>query len=132
MVSVRINPNTFYRHDTVLVKYEQSAPRGSMSHIMARRRVVHVLLPFKCHQGGKEQHLALVSWFKTIRIAKDTSCGMYLVRRIAKRSVISVKDIERPLHLMLKFGGMDSTDSVTKAMEEARQRDCVWRNIKQL
>jgi len=128
MTSVRINANTFFRHDTVLVKFEQSVSRSSTVHTMSRRRVVQVLLLFKCRHDGKELELAYVSWFETVRMASDTASGMYLVKRTTKRSVIPVTDIECPVHLMPKFGSqMGEADKAKRAMDQAKEKDRLWR-----
>ena len=95
---------------------------------MTHRRVVQVLLLFKCRLGGREHELAYVNWFETTRIANDTACGMYLVKRTTKRSVIRVTDIELPIHLMPKFGNvLGEAVKAKKAMDEAKEKDRIWR-----
>lgn len=129
MTSTQINANSFFRHDTVLVKFESTASRTLRINTMSRRRVVQVLLFFKCRHNGKTEELAYVNWFKTIQMASDTSCGMYLVKRTSKRSVIPVRDIERPVHLMPKFGSqLGAAAQAKKAMDEAKERDRAWRH----
>jgi hypothetical protein len=129
MMNVRINANTFFRHDTVLVKFDPSVSRSSMVNTMSHRRVVQVLLLLKCRHEGKELELAYVSWLETVRMASDTACGMYLVKRTTKRSVIPVIDIERPVHLMPKFGSqLDEADKAKRAMDQAKEKDRAWRH----
>jgi hypothetical protein len=96
---------------------------------MSRRRVVQVLLLFKCRLDGKEQELAYVSWFETVRMASDTACGMYLVKRTTKRSVIPVTDIEQRVHLMPTFGSqLGEADNAKRAMDQAKEKDRTWRH----
>jgi hypothetical protein len=125
----RINANTFSRHETVAVKFVPGpSKRSDKIHGMTHRRVVQVLLLFKCRLGGREHELAYVNWFETTRIANDTACGMYLVKRTTKRSVIRVTDIELPIHLMPKFGNvLGEAVKAKKAMDEAKEKDRIWR-----
>jgi hypothetical protein len=62
-------------------------------------------------------------------MASDTSRGMYLVKRTSKRPVIPVHNIERPVHLMPKFGSqLRAAAQAKKVMDEANERDRAWRH----
>lgn len=129
MTSTRINANSFFLHDSVLIKFESIASWTLHINIMSHRRVVQVLLFFKCRHNGKTEELAYVNWFETIRMASDTSCGIYLVKRTSKRSVIPVRDIKRPVHLMPKFGSqLGSATQAKTAMDVAKEQDRAWRH----
>jgi len=90
------------RHNTVLVRRPDLQARGSPN-TMSNKRVAQLLLLFKCERQNQEQELAYLSWFETKRTA-DPNSGLYLVGRTKKCSVIDVKDIERGVHLIPKFG----------------------------
>lgn len=123
----RINANTFSRHETVVVKTEPPTTPRTI-HGMTFRRVVQILLLFKCQAGAEEHELAYVSRFETTRIASATASGMYLVKRTKKCSVIRVTDIELPVHLMPKFGSVIGDAAKAKrAMDEAKEKDRMWR-----
>jgi hypothetical protein len=135
MITTRINANDFYRHETVLVKFDQSASRIRNSNLstMLRRRVAQTLLLFKCLVDGTEFELAYVNWFETVRAAKDTDCGLFLLKRTSRCSVILISDIERPVHLVPKFGNqLDRAAMAKQAMDKAREADKAMRNAKQL
>ena len=80
---------------------------------MSQRRVAQVLLLFTCPCWQERLELAFVSWFETKRTA-DPNSGLYLVGRTTKYTVISVKDIERPVHLIPKFGSQVGTTTKVK------------------
>jgi hypothetical protein len=90
------------RHNTVLVRRPDIQSRGS-TNTMSNKRVAQLLLLFKCEFQNQEQELAYISWFETKRTA-DPNSGLYLVGRTKKCSVINVKNIERGVHLIPKFG----------------------------
>ena len=72
---------------------------------MSFKRVTQSLLLFQYRVNGEKlQKLAYVSWFETKSGAADRSSGLYLVGRTKKTWVIPVKDIERGVHLIPKFG----------------------------
>lgn len=102
MITERINATANRRYDAVLVKTPDRASRlpGSMS----KRQVAQVLLLFKVRNrsDGAEHNLAYVSWFETKR--KDSTSGLYLVSRKTTCAVIDITKIERPVHLIPKFG----------------------------
>ena len=124
MKTFRIHANSFYRHETVVVKFIPWKSPGKI-HGMTFRRVVQILLLFKCNHGGQEHELAYVSWFETTRIAHETASGMYLLKRTKRRSIIPVTDIELPVNLMPKFGNvMGGAAHVKRAMDEAKEKDC--------
>ena len=70
---------------------------------MSQHHIAQVLLLFTCPYWQERLELAFVSWFETKRTA-DPNSGLYLVGRTTKYTVINVKDIERPVHLIPKFG----------------------------
>ena len=72
--------------------------------------------------------LAFVSWFETKRTA-DPNSGLYLVGRTTKYTVISVKDIERPVHLIPKFGSQVGT--TTKVKQELGHAWQIFENQRQ-
>jgi hypothetical protein len=90
------------RHNTVLVHRPDLQVRGP-SNTMNYKRVAQLLLLFKCEWQHQEFELAYVSWFETKRTA-DPNSGLYLVGRTKKCTVIEVKDIQRGVHLIPKFG----------------------------
>ena len=53
---------------------------------------------------GEDEQLAYVSWFETKRAPTVNGCGLYFVSQTTKCSVINIQDIERCVHLILKFG----------------------------
>jgi len=100
----RINTNKV-RHEIVFVKAPDRVPRGTI-HAMSFRRVAQVLLLFKYRPSGallEESTLAYVNWFETKRTA-DKHTGLYLVSRTTRCAVIDIADIERPVHLIPKYG----------------------------
>jgi hypothetical protein len=102
MITQRINANPKRRYDVVLVKTPERGSRlpGSMS----KRQVAQVLLLFKVRNrsDGTEHNLAYVSWFETKR--KCSTSGLYLVSRKTTFAVIDITKVERPVHLIPKFG----------------------------
>jgi hypothetical protein len=51
------------------------------------------------------------------------------VKRTSRRSVIPVRDIERPVHLMPRFGSqLGAAVQAKKAMDEAKEQDRAWRH----
>jgi sulfur transfer complex TusBCD TusB component (DsrH family) len=90
------------RQNTVLVRRPDLQARGP-TNTMSNKRVAQLLLLFKGERQNQDQELAYVSWFETKRTA-DPNSGLYLVGRTKKCSVIDVKDIERGVHLIPKFG----------------------------
>ena len=100
------------RRDAVLVECPGKESRGQVN-TMSQRRVAQVLLLFTCPYWQERLELAFVSWFETKRTA-DPNSGLYLVGRTTKYTVISVKDIERPVHLIPKFGSQVGTTTKVK------------------
>jgi hypothetical protein len=71
--------------------------------------------------------------FETIRAPKDTDCGLFLLKRTAKCSVIFASDIERPVHLVPIFGNaVDCVWKAKMAMDKAREDDRAMRSAKKL
>ena len=132
MASVRINANDHFRHETVLVSCPTRQARGHINK-MSFRKVAQVLLLFKCHlQRGNESEtdgigLAYVHWFECKRVADSNSGGLYLFGKTKKKEVIEIKDIERSVHLIPKFGSELGTSFRT--LQQLRQLQSV-RNSK--
>ena len=102
MITERINANPNRRYDVVLVR---SPERGSrLPGLMSKRQVAQILLLLKLRNqlDGTEENLAYVSWFETKR--KDDTSGLYLVARKTTTAVIDIIKVERPVHLIPKFG----------------------------
>jgi hypothetical protein len=70
MITTRINANDFFRHETILVKLDQSVSRNSHFSTMLRRRVAQTLLLFKCRIKGKDLDLAYVNCLKLSGLPK--------------------------------------------------------------
>jgi hypothetical protein len=91
---------------------------------MNYRRVAQLLLLFKCEWKHQEHELAYVSWFETKRTA-DPNSGLYLVGRTKKCTVIEVKDIERGVHLIPKFGAQ--VGETAKLQRKLELEKAQWR-----
>jgi hypothetical protein len=88
------------------------------------------VIVLQCRQfmRDEEDELAFVSLFDTKRNASVTSNKMYLLKRSTKFAAINVKDIERPVHLILKFGSdvgnsVDVKRHLDQAQESMRRND---------
>ena len=102
MITERINANPNRRYEVVVVKTPE---RGSRLHgSMSKRQVAQVLLLFKFRNqlDGTEENLAYVSWFEMKW--KDDTSGLYLVAWKTTSMVIDIIKVERPVHLIPKFG----------------------------
>jgi hypothetical protein len=92
------------RYDTVLVRYRE--PEGD--HTMANRRVAQVLLLFStCTSTNDKLELAFVQLFQTITPI-DRLSGMYKVRKQPRYEVIEIETIERGVHLIPCFNGLQT------------------------
>ena len=111
------------RHNTVLVRRPDIQVRGPWN-TMNYRRVAQLLLLFKCEWKHQEHELAYVSWFETKRTA-DPNSGLYLVGRTKKCTVIEVKDIERGVHLIPKFGAQ--VGETAKLQRKLELEKAQWR-----
>ena len=111
------------RHNTVLVRRPDIQVRGPWN-TMNYRRVAQLLLLFKCEWRHQEHELAYVSWFETKRAA-DPNSGLYLVGRTKKCTVIDVKDIERGVHLIPKFGAQ--VGETAKLQRKLELQKAQWR-----
>jgi len=108
------------RRDAVLV----TRPTQQGDAAMRGWKVAQVLLLFKCRQFMREEQdeLAFVSLFDTKKKASVTSNKMYLLKRSTKFTVINVKDIERPVHLIPKFGSdVGNSVEVKRRLDQAQE-----------
>ena len=111
------------RHNTVLVRRPDLQVRGP-SNSMNYKRVAQLLLLFKCDWQHQEFELAYVSWFETKRTA-DPNSGLYLVGRTKRCTVIEVKDIQRGVHLIPKFGAQ--VGETAKLQRKLELKKAQWR-----
>jgi hypothetical protein len=129
MITERINANPSRRYDVVLVKTPERGFR--LSNSMSKRQVAQVLLLFKFRDqlDGTEENLAYVSWFETKR--KDDTSGLYLVARKTTTAVIDIIKVERPVHLIPKFGSeIGMTVKVKRDLDRIlSSRKLVQRNV---
>ena len=101
--------------------------------MMSSRKVAQVLVLFKCHlqreneSGMDNLALAYVHWFECKRLPDRNSGGLYLFGKSKKKEIIEVKDIERPVHLIPKFGS--NLGMSFRTLQELRKLQCV-RNSK--
>ncbi len=132
MASVRINANDHFRHEAVIVNCPTRQPRGKIN-AMSFRKVAQVLVLFKCHlqreneSGMDNLALAYVHWFECKRLPDRNSGGLYLFGKSKKKEIIEVKDVERPVHLIPKFGS--NLGMSFRTLQELRKLQCV-RNSK--
>ena len=116
------------RYDPVLISYPDKVPRTSRINAMTGRRVAQVMLLFKYRRQqdairgneGEWHELAFVLWFSTKQnVESNRGPGLYLVGRMTKHSVIPIRTIERPIHLIPKFGSdLGSTTSVYRQIQK--------------
>jgi len=91
---------------------------------MSERRAGQVLALFTSRQGmdNSVMKLAYVSLFETMR-GLDRNSGLYLLRRTKKFAVIDIKDIERGVHLILKFGHqVGATEGIKRSVDVEQMR----------
>ena len=110
--SIKAIHDGYCRNDPVLVSCPNRRSRGIVN-TMTGRRVAQVLLLFKCQRqmvrsaskDRGEMELAYVHWFSNIQSPEPfRGAGLYLVSRTKTCGVIPVHAIERPVHLIPKFG----------------------------
>jgi hypothetical protein len=116
------------RYDPVLISCPDREARTTRITTMTGRRVAQVMLLFKYRQqqgatrgdGALWHELAFVQWFSTKQNAEpDKGPGLYLVGRTTRYSVIPIHTIERPVHLIPKFGSeLDSTTSIYRQIQK--------------
>ena len=90
------------RYDTVLLRYDENEGVNTMSN----RRVARVHLLFKTELGRDELSLAYIQLFQTVTF--DPYCGMYKVKKLERYEVIEVDTIERGVHLIPSYSGLDT------------------------
>ena len=113
------------RKDCVLIRCSPSKVSRVNQDSMSGRRVVQLLALFTLEEdiASGRLELAFVSLFETKRgpNGPDAISGMYHLHRTTRVAVIEVKDIERGVHLIPKFGQqIGQTVKVKKAVEEKR------------
>jgi len=116
-----------HRHqETILISTPNLQNRHSVD-ALSHRKVAQVLLFFQCpqfnesHPEGFTYELAYISWFD-IKIFNNTN-GLYMVSHSKRFGIVEVKDIERPIHLISKFGGnFRATVKAKRKMDKAGDR----------
>src|SRR5579859_7162170 len=101
--NTQLNANHI-RHEMVLVRRPNREPRGQLN-TMSYRKVAQLLLLFKRKhwEGPHGYGMAFVEWFDT-KGPTNKHSGLYPLARSKRREIISVALIERPVHLIPKFG----------------------------
>ena len=119
---IRAGAEGHTRRDCVLIRSGKRS-RGQMNS-MSERRAGQVLALFTSRQGmdNSVMKLAYVSLFETMK-GPDPSSGLYLLRRSKKFAVIDIKDIERGVHLIPKFGHqVGATEGIKRSVDVEQMR----------